>query len=162
MTMSSRLTLYYIEIFSLYSELDKGVNISTVWHHHRNNIYPIWHLWLQIKEFEFLPFIIGNGFGSASVVNNYYMESPGLVNPNAFIIRSIYETGVIGTLLFIAAFLTPIKKMYMNNNINSKLKIFMLLMLGMYFAHKSAIPYIFLGIVLVVLKNKSITSRSIS
>ena len=88
------------------------------------------------------------------------MHSNGLENPHAGIIRSIYETGVIGTLLFIAAFLTPIKKMYINNNINSKLIIFMLLMLGMYFAHRSAVPYIFLGTVLVVLKNKSITSRS--
>ena len=90
------------------------------------------------------------------------MHSNEMINPNANIIRSLYETGVIGTLLFIAVFLTPIKKMYMNDNIHSKLTIFMLLMLGMYFAHRSAIPYIFLGIVLVVLKNKSITSRSIS
>jgi O-antigen ligase len=90
------------------------------------------------------------------------MHSNGLENPNAGIIRSLYETGVIGTLLFIAVFLTPIKKMYMNNIIHSKLIIFMLLMLGMYFAHRSAIPYIFLGMTLVVLKNKSITSGSTS
>ena len=90
------------------------------------------------------------------------MNSNGLENPHAGIIRSIYETGVIGTLLFIAAFLTPIKKMCMNDNIHSKLTIFMLLMLGMYFAHRSAIPYIFLGIVLVVLKNKLITSGGTS
>ena len=90
------------------------------------------------------------------------MHSHGLENPHAGIIRSLYETGIIGTLLFISVFLTPIKKMYMNNNINSKLIIFMLLMLGMYFAHRSAIPYIFLGIALVVLKNKSITSHSTS
>ena len=90
------------------------------------------------------------------------MHSNGLENPHAGIIRSLYETGIIGTLLFIAVFLTPIKNMYMNNNINSKLIIFMLLMLGMYFAHRSAIPYIFLGIALVVLNNKSITSSSTS
>jgi len=52
--------------------------------------------------------------------------------------------------------------MYINNNINSKLILFMLLMLGMYFAHRSAIPYIFLGMVLVVLHNKSITSNGTS
>ena len=88
--------------------------------------------------------------------------SGGLTNPNAFIIKSIYETGVVGTLLFIGAFLTPIKTMYININVNSKLIIFMLLMLGMYFAHRSAVPYIFLGIALVVLKNKSMTSNSTS
>ena len=126
------------------------------------NIYPIWHLWEEIKEFKFLHLFIGNGLGSTSVINNYYMHSNGLVNPHAGIIRSLYETGVVGTLLFIGAFLTPIKTMYININVNSKLILFMLLMLGMYFAHRSAIPYIFLGMVLVVLNNKSITSNTTS
>ena len=40
------------------------------------------------------------------------------------------------------------------DNIHSKLIILMLLMLGMYFAHRTAIPYIFLGVVLAVLKNQ--------
>jgi len=161
-TMSPRLMLYYTDSLSLYSQLDAGTEIGTVYKFVMNNVYPIWHLWLKIKEFEFLPFIIGNGLGSVRVINNYYMGTSELINPNAFIVKSLYETGVIGTLLFIAAFLAPIKKMYINNNINSKLIFLMLLMLGMYFAHKSAIPFIFLGIVLVILKNKSITSGSSS
>jgi hypothetical protein len=170
---------YYYEFFWLYSLLEAGPLTEIDWASRCNfpnindcdrlvavfkgqmpNIYPVWHLWEEIKEFSFLHLFIGNGLGSTSVINNYYMHSNGLENPHAGIIRSIYETGVIGTLLFIAAFLTPIKKMYMNNNVNSKLILFMLLMLGMYFAHRSAIPYIFLGIAIVVLKNKSITSRS--
>ena len=177
--LSDRLMRYYYEFFWLYSLLEAGPLMDIDWASRcnspninecdrlvavfkgqMNNIYPIWHLWEEIKQFSFLHLFIGNGLGSTSVINNYYMHSNGLENPHAGIIRSIYETGVIGTLLFIAAFLTPIKKMYMNNNVNSKLILFMLLMLGMYFAHRSAIPYIFLGIAIVVLKNKSITSRS--
>ena len=185
-SLSGRLMRYYHEFYWLYSFLEVGPLAEIDWASRCNlpnitdcdigdglvrqavfvgqmgNIYPIWHLWEEIKEFNFLHLFIGNGLGSTSIINNYYMHSNGLENPHAGIIRSLYETGVIGTLLFIAAFLTPIKTMYMNNNINSKLIIFMLLMLGMYFAHRSAIPYIFLGMVLVVLKNKSITSRSTS
>ena len=176
--LSDRLMRYYYEFFWLYSLLEGGPlkeidwtsrcnfpnitdcnKLAAVFKGQMNNIYPIWHLWEEIKEFNFLHLFIGNGLGSTSVINNYYMHSNGLENPHAGIIRSIYETGVIGTLLFIAAFLTPIKKMCINNNINSKLILFMLLMLGMYFAHRSAIPYIFLGMVLVVLNNKSITSN---
>ena len=179
--LSDRLMRYYYEFFWLYSLLEAGPLTEIDWASRCNfpnitecdrlvavfqgqmsNIYPIWHLWEEIKEFSFLHLFIGNGLGSTSIINNYYMHSNGLANPNAGIIRSLYETGVIGTLLFIAVFLTPIKKMYMNNNINSKLIIFMLLMLGMYFAHRSAIPYIFLGMVLVVLNNKMIISRSTS
>jgi hypothetical protein len=84
--------------------------------------------------------------------------SGGLTNPNAFIIKSIYETGVVGTLLFIAAFLKPLEKIYIDHKIKNTVRLYMLLMLGMYFAHKTAIPYIFLGIALVVIKNKLITS----
>ena len=98
--------------------------------------------------------------GSTRAINNYYMGTSELVNPNAFIIRSLYETGVIGTLLFISVFLTPIKKMCINSVIQSKLIVFMLLMLGMYFAHRSAIPYIFLGVALVVLRSKSMEIKS--
>ena len=125
-----------------------------------NNIYPIWHLWLKIKEFEFLPFIIGNGLGSVSVVNSHYMGYDGIINPNAFIVRAIYETGVIGTFLFIAAFLGPLKKIYIDYKIKNKVRLFMLLMLGMYFAHKSAIPFIFLGVAFVVLRSKSMATKS--
>jgi len=182
--LSDRLMRYFYEFFWLFSLLEGGPlteidwasrcnlpNITdcdigkgavirkAVFEGQMNNIYPIWHLWEEIKEFKFLHLFIGNGLGSSSIINNYYMHSNGLVNPHAGIIRSLYETGVVGTLLFIAVFLTPIKTMYINNNINSKLILFMLLMLGMYFAHRSAIPYIFLGMVLAVLNNKSITSN---
>ena len=179
--LSDRLMRYYYEFFWLYSLLEGGPlkeidwtsrcnfpnitdcnRLAAVFKGQMSNIYPVWHLWEEIKEFNFLHLFIGNGLGSTSIINNYYMHSYELYNLHAGIVRSIYETGVIGTLLFIAAFLTPIKKMFMNHNINSKLIIFMLLMLGMYFAHRSAIPYIFLGIALVVLHNKSITSSSIS
>ena len=161
--VSPRLIRYYQDLFQLYSLLDGGLSLSeSVYRVTMNNIYPIWHLWTEIREFDFLHFFIGNGIGSVRVINNYYMGTSELMNPNAFIIRSLYETGVVGTLLFISVFLTPIKKMYMNNIIHSKLIIFMLLMLGVYFAHRSSIPYIFLGITLVVLKNKLITSGSTS
>ena len=180
--LSGRLMNYYYEFFWLYSLLEGGPLTEIDWTSRCNffpnitdcnplvayfrgqmpNIYPVWHLWEEIKEFNFLHLFIGSGLGSSSVINNYYMHSYELYNPHAGIVRSIYETGVIGTLLFIAAFLTPIKKMFMNHNINSKLIIFMLLMLGMYFAHRSAIPYIFLGMVLVVLNNKSKTSNGAS
>ena len=146
--------LYVNEFTALYDALSKGLEVKTVWKQVVNNVYPIWHLWLKIKEFEFLPFIIGNGMGSVRVINNFYTGANELQNPNAQIIRAIYETGVLGTLLFVTAFLAPLKKMYIDHKIKIRVKIFMLLMLGMYFGHKSAIPFIFLGVAFVVLRSK--------
>ena len=150
-----RIFIYYQGLFELYSILDGGLSLKdTIYRYTMNNVYPIWHLWTEVREFNFLHLIIGNGLGSTPAINQYYMHSNEMINPNANIIRTLYETGIIGTLLFISVFLTPIKKMYMNSTIYSKLIILMLLMLGMYFAHRSAIPYIFLGVVLAVLKSK--------
>jgi len=161
--VSPRLLKYYQHFFQLYSLLDSGISLHetrNTWVVAMNNVYPMWHLWTEVREFDFLHFFIGNGMGSSSVINRFFLHSNEIINPNANIIRSLYETGVIGTLLFISVFLSSVKKMYINNIIHSKLIIFMLLMLGMYFAHRSAIPYIFLGIVLAVLNNKLRSSGS--
>ena len=152
--------IYQKAIYKTFWQLNTGEDIGTVYSVAVNNIYPIWHLWLKIQEFDFLPFIIGNGLGSVRAVNNYYMGSSELINPHAFIVKSLYETGVIGTLLFITAFLAPIKKIYVDYKIKNKVRLFMLLMLGMYFAHKSAIPFIFLGVAFVVLRSKSMATKS--
>ena len=105
---SERLYKYYHELFELYSLLDKGLFgkftgfvydvdgniddvgvIGTVYQYSMVNVFPIWHLWTEIREFNFLHFFIGNGLGSASVINRYYMHSIEMLNPNANIIRSL-------------------------------------------------------------------------
>ena len=62
--VSPRLLKYYQELFNLYSLLDGGLSLSdTVYRFTMNNIYPIWHLWTEIREFDFLHFFIGEWYG---------------------------------------------------------------------------------------------------
>ena len=127
-----------------------------------NNIYPVWHLWLEVKELNFFHLFFGNGLGSSSIINNYYWQAnpPRVINPNSSIIRMIYDSGMIGILLFILAFIMPLKRLNIEYKIYRKFKFLMLLILGTYLAHRSVAPFLFLGITLVVLRFQSSEKKS--
>jgi len=102
---------------------------------------------------------LGTGLGSSSVINNIYSgltdrESIEIINPNANVIRIIYESGFIGTLIYIAAFIIPIKRLILPRKIFFKIIVFMFIILGSSFAHRTVTPFLFLGVTLVVFKHK--------
>ena len=105
-----------------------------------------------MRELNFFHLFFGNGLGSASKINNYYFNELGVINPNASIIRMLYESGIIGIFLFIFAFIKPLRKLSIDYKIYDKLLFLMLIMLGVYFSHRSIAPYLFFGIILVVFR----------
>jgi hypothetical protein len=160
-----RMAFFYDGFKDLYDILDNGslengMEISNVMNEHRGNIIPIWHLWLEVREFNFFHLFFGNGLGSANVVNTFYTPNESSVqqifNPNAAIIRMLYGEGIIGIMLFIFVFLSSIKKIFINYKIYTKLKFLLLIMIGAYFAHRVPTLFIFLGVSLAVLRGKSL------
>ena len=123
---------------------------------HMNNIYPVWHRLTEVLNFNIIPTIIGTGLGSSSIVNSIGLGSQGLLNPSANLIRTFFDTGIMGVIIFIAVFSHPFKIFLKYTSSKTVYKIFfwMLIILGSYFAHRSATPFIFLGIVLVVFEKK--------
>ena len=75
-----------------------------------NNFFPVIHRYFELRNLNILPLFVGTGFGSASVINNIYFRTLEINNPNADIVRCFYETGIIGTLLFLLSFIYPIKR----------------------------------------------------
>ena len=153
---SIRLSAYYIGFLTVYDSLSRGEVITSALKVSMNNIYPVWHLWLEVKEFNFFHLFFGNGLGSSSVINNYYWQAnpSRVINPNSSIVRMIYDSGMIGIFLFILAFIMPLKRLNIEYKIYLKFKFLMLIILGLYFAHRSVVPYVFLGIALVVFRYK--------
>ena len=72
-------------------------------------------------------------------------------NPQANIIRLIFENGLIGCFFFISAFIYPIKQLKLPKHLNDKIIISTLFILGAFLGHRSATLYIFLGTALNVL-----------
>lgn len=159
-TKSKRIFEYYSGFENLYSTLESGAGLQHPISTAANNIYPLWHRWTEVLELNITPLILGTGLGSSSVINNvYYGLADGgfhIKNPNANVIRIIYETGILGTLIYIAAFILPIKlkRLFLPRKIFFKIIVFMFIILGSSFAHRTVTPFLFLGVILVVFKHK--------
>jgi hypothetical protein len=140
----------------VYGDLFNGYAIKGNILNQMSNIYPIWHRWTEVMNFDMFSLFFGTGFGSSSVINNFYMiEYMNLViNPNANIIRMLYDVGIIGVLLLIQSFIYPIKRFYIDKDIRLKLLLCMLFVVGAFLAHRSVAPFLLLGIMIVVIENK--------
>ena len=145
---------------NLFNKLDEGLLIQSWLSKVMNNVYPIWHLWDEVRNFNFFHLFFGNGLGSASIINIYYLNSLGVSNPNSGIVRMLYENGIFGILLFITAFLGPIKRMSLNYEIYHKLMFYTIVLLGLYFGHRSSTLYIFFGVALAILRYQSVEIKT--
>jgi len=159
---SERVFRYYTGFTTLYTSLESETHysyrsIDSDLRVVANNIYPLWHRWREILELNIIPLILGTGLGSSSVINNYYYgvdykEYNSILNPNANIIRIIYESGVLGLLIYISAFIRPIKRTFLSKQTYLKILFCMIIILGSSFAHRTVTPFLFLGLILNVLE----------
>ena len=96
-----------------------------------------------------LPLFIGTGLGTTSILNGYVISESGILNPHANIIRVFFESGLIGTILFIIAFVAPLYRIEAFLKTRS-IVFYMLLMLGISFGHRSSAVFTFLGIIIAI------------
>ena len=117
------------------------------------NIYPIYDLTVKARELNILPIIIGSGLGSSSVINNHYLPlgvDLGLANPHSQLVRALFESGIVGTFFFLMSFLYPIEQLtkHIAARERRRFMILTLLLIGCFLGHRSAAPFIYLGIFL--------------
>lgn len=152
---SDRVLRYFYAFLGIYDTLLYGDEVKTILSVAMNNIYPIWHRWLEVLDLNILPLFFGTGLGSVSIINNIYlMELNVVINPNANIVRMLYDVGIIGTILLIKSFIYPINKLLIDKDMQLKLTVYMIFVVGAYLAHRSVAPFLFLGIILAVFENK--------
>ena len=160
MSFSPRMMEYYDAFSGVLEVLNEGGELPVLAAFQVSNFLPLWAMWKDINQLNLMPVLFGSGIGSVSLVNNNLIRffvkeaSGGLFNPNAQITRIIYESGLIGTLVYIYAMYYPVKiflnKYTSNHNIN--LLLFMLLM-GAALGHRSTTVFIYVGIVIVLITN---------
>jgi hypothetical protein len=150
-----RVGMYYDSFFLLYESLSASLPVSEMVSGYINNAYPIWHRWIEILNLKIIPLLFGTGLGTSSVINNIFLEKDIFVtiNPNSNLIRMLYDVGIVGVFLLIMSFLMPIKKILILNKVRNIIMIMMIFILGAYLAHRSISPFIFLGLLLVVVSN---------
>ncbi|RJQ25924.1 hypothetical protein C4565_07770 [Candidatus Parcubacteria bacterium] len=152
---SARLLLYWESMSDLWYLLESGGELPYVLMVQSPNIYPIYDLIVKVRELNILPIIIGSGLGSSSAINNHYASFAGeMINPNSQLVRSIFESGIIGTFFFIMSFIHPVKQVtkYFPAKDRYTFIIINLLLIGCFMGHRSVAPFIFLGIFLAVFR----------
>ncbi len=108
---SERLLQYLKSASNLWNLLESGNELPYLMYVQSPNIYPLYDLTVKARELNILPIIFGSGFGSASAISNYYDPRAigELNNPNSQLVRSLFESGIIGTFFLIRSFLSPVK-----------------------------------------------------
>lgn len=147
----------YIDVISLvFESLEDGMPPPLLFAPQMVNVYPIWDLYLKVRELNFLPVLFGNGFGSASVVNNNMGKDlwNELTNPHSQLIRLLYECGIIGTFFFIKSFVYPIQRLItgLPKSVIQTFFILTLIVIGLNLSHRSTSLYIYLGISTCILR----------
>ena len=143
---------YYNSFVILYDTLYNAEVVTTTIRVAMNNIYPLWDRFIDILNMDFLPILIGTGLGSVSVNNNIYLMDNSVLNPHSNIVRVFYDTGLIGVVVLINAFIYPIRKMTIPKNMKKQIIFLMLIIIGVFFAHRSVAPFMFLGIIFVAVR----------
>ncbi|MDA9068891.1 O-antigen ligase family protein [Gammaproteobacteria bacterium] len=147
---STRL-LAYLEVFqNIYTMYQTGI-WPEFFKGQLPNVIPI--IWIidHLISYNPIPFLIGGGFGHASIVNMFdrIWELERIVNPHANIIRVLSETGIVGFALFLYAFLGPIKKMFrriFSQRITLLIFFLALFEVSLTLGHRSSSAFIFFGI----------------
>lgn len=120
------------------------------------NIYPFYDLTVKFREYNLLPILIGSGLGSASAINNFIpgIAFNNLANPHAQIARVIYESGIIGTFIFVRIFTQPVT--YVTKQLPARVRyefmLVTLLLLGCFLGNRSSASFIYLGILIAVFR----------
>tara|TARA_B100000575_G_scaffold291191_1_gene296497 strand:- start:1388 stop:2767 length:1380 start_codon:yes stop_codon:yes gene_type:complete len=153
---SSPRLLEYLEAFQeLYVILEAGDEVTSVIAVAMNNIFPLWLRWVEILELNFVPLILGTGLGTSGIANIIYAGENILNNTNANFVRTIFENGIIGTYIFVLAFLRPLRHYRIPTHIRNQWMFAMIFILGAFFAHRTAGPFIFLGLTLTIFSQLS-------
>ena len=155
---STRTMIYIDAIPAAIQALESSSNLPPIIQAQIVNVYPVWVRISELMRYELLPIFIGTGFGSASILNSIFFNIDGVYNPHANIIRVIFESGVIGLLIFINAFISPLKRLISKRNIRENITMYMLFILGLSFGHRSSTLFIFFGMLLLIfsVKNKKL------
>ncbi len=146
---SDRIISYINSAQNLWFVLESGGELPYLMSIQADSIYPLYDLTVKFRNFDLIPIFFGSGLGSASVANNVYAEVVfGTSNPNSQFVRILYESGLVGTMFFVLAFVKPIKYLTkgLDHNYQEQFIIYMLLLLGCSFAVRSLVAYIYLGV----------------
>lgn len=161
--ISSDRILGYIEVLPIgFQAFEEGLELPSLINSQLTNIYPIWVRFVELSELDFFPSLFGSGVGTVSIKNSFIVQDlGGVFNPNANIVRILYDSGIIGLFLYLLGFIYPIMKASTVFRMQKTFIFLSLLLVGSSLGHRSTLILIYLGIVMLIftLRKKQIDSK---
>lgn len=148
----------YVSTFSnVFEVLENSQQLPYLIRVQMGEVFPAYDQLKAISENNYMQLLFGSGIGTSAVNNYSYVDVlDAFGNPNSQLVRSIYESGIIGSILFISIFYFP----FMSSNIDSKVKInlyiFTSFVLAFSLGVRSANAMIYLGILSSLISNNHI------
>lgn len=157
-----RLMAYAREASGLWTVLETSGELPYLMSKSNSDIYPIYDMTVKARAGDWLPIAIGSGMGSASATTNrYYRDWAELNNPHSQLARSLYETGIIGTILYVLAFVRPVRAYTRDATARQQrgFMVIVLLLIGCAFADRSSAPFVYVGLLAAAFETRRRESR---
>lgn len=148
-------------VLQLFADPNRGVPPILLGQY--NNIYPIIDIYQDLKAGNFLSGLFGSGLGSSAFANSKAgLWGDQVTNPHAQIIRSFYETGLIGLFILVRAFVKTyrVSTRHWNNTDRRWLYFVFVFLIGGYLGQRSSTLLIFVGILIAVTSQQKVGLES--
>jgi O-antigen ligase len=155
---SPRIQHYAKMILTLPRVMESDSEMPYLVHIQSPDIVPFWLFINKLFEYDYYPLLFGSGMGSASFATNNFMDiaTVEINNPRAQIIRLLFESGLIGTYLYLIIHIKPIRKLCscVPSVGRSTIWLSSIMLFGAVLGHRSNVGLIFVGIVVAILVNR--------
>ena len=145
----------YIKAFDdLFFLLDSGAELPLLIRVQIGEIAPVFEMFSMARDGNFLPVIFGSGLGSVPVtLYGFLGNMDGWGNPNSQIIRILFETGLLGLLVYCLAFIYPIKFLtsHLSDQESRIIYLSMMLVLAANLALRSSTLLIYFGLLIATM-----------
>lgn len=160
---SPRMELYIEGFSSLYYDLKSGNELPYILLVQSVNFLPFWGMFNHLMNYNYFQLLFGSGFSSSAYYNMNYIGDYSYSNPNAQITRILFDGGIVGFITYLLFLIKPalrfLKTLFGKIGNNGTFLYF--LFTGSGLAHRSLIPFIFIGLVLAynrVYRSKKVNS----
>jgi hypothetical protein len=146
----------YMEAFSdIWFILESEVELPYYIKVQLGEVFPIYDMVKMIQNGEFIKVIFGSGPGSAALNNYSYIDTlDAYGNPNAQGIRLLYESGLLGSSIYLLSFFFPVAVLTKGYDKQTRLSFYnyMALIVAGCLALRSPVSYIYLGLFIASLR----------
>jgi len=125
-------------------------------------LIPLWLFANRLIDIDLINALIGSGLSSSSyAINNFLGTLTVGNNSNAQFVRLIFDSGIIGTHLYLMIMISPLRRFLRLINFRNTLVVWVsaIFLIGASLGIRSNLPLIYTGVLLAIISNNLMDSK---